>query len=218
MIELVVTRHPGLLDYLLEIGIATKNTIVISHATAETVIGKKVCGVLPHSLSCLCLSFTEIPLDLPLELRGKELTLEDMKKYASVPITYKVSVIATETTEQRPDKLFLSNIARREYNNHGQTNQPVIKIAASHNHALTPEECKIAGITPDTSCLKLTGGYNRKRPIYLLDGIFGLIVAEGTHMGNHSSFSLGKPGELRKVPRTIEEETRLNFLEGEQLE
>ena len=89
-LDLVVTRHPGLIEYLKEIGLATENTEVISHASTELVIGKNVCGVLPHSLSCLCKTFTEVPLSLPAELRGKELTIDDMRKYASAPVVYQV--------------------------------------------------------------------------------------------------------------------------------
>ncbi len=89
-IDLIVTRHPGLVEYLQEIGLADSTTEVISHASADSVAGKRVCGVLPHSLSCLCESFTEVPLTLPAELRGLELTLEQVRKYAGEPVTYKV--------------------------------------------------------------------------------------------------------------------------------
>lgn len=90
-LDLVVTRHPGLVEYLREIGLATAGTMVISHASPEVVAGKHVCGVLPHSLSCLCASFTEIPLTLPAELRGVELTLEQVRKYAGPAVTYQVT-------------------------------------------------------------------------------------------------------------------------------
>jgi len=89
-LDLVVTRHPGLVSYLMELGLATAETQVIAHATAETVAGRHVCGVLPHSLSCLCASFTEVPLSLPAELRGQELTLEQVRRYAGLPVTYTV--------------------------------------------------------------------------------------------------------------------------------
>ena len=75
--EIVVTRHPCLVDYLKETGL-----------TSHDVRGKNVCGVLPHSLSCLTASFTEVPLSLPAELRGVELTLEQIKRYAKPAVTY----------------------------------------------------------------------------------------------------------------------------------
>jgi len=93
VIELVVTRHPGLLAYLLECGLATTETQVVAHASPDAVTGLNVCGVLPHSLSCLTASFTEVPLNLPAELRGQELTLEQVRQYAGEPVTYNVRKI-----------------------------------------------------------------------------------------------------------------------------
>jgi len=89
-LDLIVTRHPGLVTYLREIGLADAETVVVAHATPDVVKGKRVCGVLPHSLSCLCDTFTEVPLALPQELRGAELTIEQVRQFAGHPVTYKV--------------------------------------------------------------------------------------------------------------------------------
>ncbi len=93
MIDLIVTRHAGLVEYLTEEGIVPEGVEVISHASPEAVAGRHVCGVLPHSLSCLTASFTEVPLRLPPALRGKELTADDVSRYAGTPVTYRVEVI-----------------------------------------------------------------------------------------------------------------------------
>lgn len=92
-IDTVITRHPGLVQYLMEIGLADSGTEVLAHATPENVRGKHVCGVLPHSLSCLTSGFTEVPLSLPAELRGVELTVEQVRVYAGQPVTYRVEVV-----------------------------------------------------------------------------------------------------------------------------
>lgn len=89
-IDLIVTRHPGLVQYLREIGAASDDCAVIAHATPDAVRGRHVCGVLPHSLSCLCESFSEVPLTLPPELRGVELSVEKVRQYAGPMVTYKV--------------------------------------------------------------------------------------------------------------------------------
>jgi hypothetical protein len=89
-LDLIVTRHPGLVTYLREIGLADAETVVVAHATPDVVKGRAVCGVLPHSLSCLCETFTEVPLDLPQELRGAELTAEQVRQFAGAPVTYRV--------------------------------------------------------------------------------------------------------------------------------
>ena len=90
----VVTRHAGLIQYLEEIGLIDSTAEVIGHATPEQVVGQNVIGVLPHSLSCLCNTFTEVPMNIPAELRGKELTLEQMRQYGSTPVTYMVQRIS----------------------------------------------------------------------------------------------------------------------------
>ena len=89
-IELVVTRHPGLVEYLRELGLVDEDVRVLSHAGPKDVEGKHVAGVLPHSLSCLTASFTEVPLALTPEDRGKELSLDRLHEIAGDPVTYEV--------------------------------------------------------------------------------------------------------------------------------
>lgn len=93
--QLVITRHAALVEYLKEIKLVHPNVEVIEHATPEMVKDRVVFGVLPHSLSCLTTSFTEVPLVLPAELRGVELSIEDIRKYAKPPVTYIVQVVNT---------------------------------------------------------------------------------------------------------------------------
>lgn len=90
MRALIITRHPALVAFLIEKGYVTPDSEVLEHASAEDVKGKHVWGVLPHSLSCLCKSFTEVPMSIPSEMRGKELTLANMYDYAGTPVTYVV--------------------------------------------------------------------------------------------------------------------------------
>jgi len=90
-IDVVVTRHPALVDLLRELGMVADGVQVLTHASAEDVAGKHVAGVLPHSLSCLCETFTEVPLKLTPELRGKELDLETLRSIAGEPVTYRVT-------------------------------------------------------------------------------------------------------------------------------
>lgn len=89
-VDLIVTRHPALVEYLVEIGVADEGTCVLEHATEGQVAGCHVAGVLPHSLSCHCASYTEVPLRLPAELRGQELSLEQVREFAREPVCYQV--------------------------------------------------------------------------------------------------------------------------------
>jgi len=100
-IDVVVTRHPGLVEYLVEEGIVTKDVEVLSHASPAEVTGRHVLGVLPHSLSCLTASFTEVPLRLTSELRGVELTAKIVRSIASPPVTYKIEQLFGERTHRK---------------------------------------------------------------------------------------------------------------------
>jgi hypothetical protein len=94
-IDLIVTRHPGLVAYLKEIGLADDTTQVVSHVVDPAILEcRHVCGVLPHNLSCRCHLFTEVPLvGLPADLRGVELSVEQVRQYAAEPVSYRVRVV-----------------------------------------------------------------------------------------------------------------------------
>ena len=87
-IELVVTRHTGLVAYLVKHGIVSKDTPVLAHASAEDVRGKHVIGVLPLHLAAEASTVTEVPLALELEDREKELPMERVEQIAGKPVTY----------------------------------------------------------------------------------------------------------------------------------
>ena len=86
----VVTRHPALVAYLVEVGLVQEGVKVVTHATEDAVRRKHVIGVLPLRLAALAASITEVPLVLPPDLRGVELTLDQIRKYAGETATYAV--------------------------------------------------------------------------------------------------------------------------------
>lgn len=87
----VVTRHTALVEYLAERGCVPQGTPLLTHATPEEVRGKHVYGVLPMHLAAEAALITEVPLSIPAELRGVELTLEQVRQYAGEPVTYRVT-------------------------------------------------------------------------------------------------------------------------------
>lgn len=93
MNTVIVTRHPALLQYLLELGVVPEGTPVLSHATVEDVRGKRVYGVLPMRLAAEASTLTEISIDVPAEWRGTELTLEQINACAPKLTTYKVTAV-----------------------------------------------------------------------------------------------------------------------------
>lgn len=91
--SVVVTRHPGLVEYLREVGVIVGDVAVVTQATPDDVRGKDVIGVLPLSLAVLTNTITEVVLEVPRELRGTELTLSQVREYARGVVTYKVTIL-----------------------------------------------------------------------------------------------------------------------------
>lgn len=90
MEKLVVTRHKALYDWLMQNGFIDEDTPQLAKATIQDVKGKHVFGILPNWLACKTAKFTEVQLRLPAEMRGKELTIEDVEFYKVRPRTYEI--------------------------------------------------------------------------------------------------------------------------------
>ena len=88
----VVTRQPTLIAYLREIGLLPDRYHIREHTTPDEVVGRDVISVLPLPLALVAraASVTEIPLDLPRELRGIILSLDQIRQYAGKPEVYKI--------------------------------------------------------------------------------------------------------------------------------
>ena len=85
----VITRHKALVDYLLDKDIIKEGEYkLIEHADYKDVEGQDVIGVLPLQLASYAKSVTEVPLKLTPEMRGKELTFEEVEKIAEKPVQY----------------------------------------------------------------------------------------------------------------------------------
>jgi hypothetical protein len=89
----VVTRHKALVDYLVEVGLIQPDAEVLASVTADQIRGKHVVGVLPLHLAAEADLVTVVPLDLPAELRGVELSLDQVRQYAGPPSTFKVAAV-----------------------------------------------------------------------------------------------------------------------------
>lgn len=93
--KVIVTRHHSLVELLILRGLvgANEDIPVLSHVTTDEVRGKHVFGVLPLHLAAAADRVTEIPIRVPESLRGKELDIEQLRKYAGEAVTYQVRVI-----------------------------------------------------------------------------------------------------------------------------
>ena len=85
---IIVTRHKGAVEWLRRNGIEGK---VIAHAHESDVVGEDVIGVLPFHLAYLANTITTIDMDLPLELRGQDVSPEQMDEFGARLTTYIVA-------------------------------------------------------------------------------------------------------------------------------
>ena len=91
MKDVVVTKHPAFVEYARELGLVTGEPTVIAHAVPAVIAGNiVVTSGLPLHLAELAETVTTIPLNLPAELRGQELTLAQMREFSEPPATFKV--------------------------------------------------------------------------------------------------------------------------------
>lgn len=91
--RVVVTRHQGLVDYIVERGIINpRHTPIFPHVEKQDVDDKDVIGILPLHLASFARSVTVIPLHLASEDRGKELTAERVAEIAGEPRVYVVQL------------------------------------------------------------------------------------------------------------------------------
>jgi putative CRISPR-associated protein (TIGR02620 family) len=90
---LVVTRHQSLVDYLRETGIIAGDAEVVAQVTADQVRGRHVVGILPLHLAALASQVTVVPLEVPPDLRGVELSLDQIRQYAGKVQAFRVTSV-----------------------------------------------------------------------------------------------------------------------------
>lgn len=92
MEKIVITRHNALIDFLIEKGVIENGKFrLLAHASEKDVKGKDIIGILPFELASLANSITTVPLNVPFEKRGKELSIEDIRAFAGTIKTFKVT-------------------------------------------------------------------------------------------------------------------------------
>lgn len=95
--KVVVTRHNALVAYMKELGLVDETTPVYPHVRGSMIAGKHVFGALPLHLMALAAKVTVVPLrNVPHNLRGQDLSIEEVRMYAAPPVTYEVREVLTE--------------------------------------------------------------------------------------------------------------------------
>lgn len=92
MKTIIVTRHPGALDWLQKHHPELGEADVVSHASADQITGVRVVGVLPIDLAALCGEYWHLSMEVPPEYRGKELSCEDMERFGCSIRRYSIEV------------------------------------------------------------------------------------------------------------------------------
>lgn len=89
--DLVVTRHQGLVDFLVQEGILDEGAPVLASAKPEDVRRKRVLGVLPLWLAAEAETVTEAKLELTVEQRQRgDLPADEVRQCFRGLRTYKV--------------------------------------------------------------------------------------------------------------------------------
>lgn len=81
----VASRHPALVVYLREIGLIDYTATIHNHVGIGDIRDQHVVGVLPIHMLSYCASVTFVPIPTPKELRGHELTIEQVRQFARPP-------------------------------------------------------------------------------------------------------------------------------------
>ncbi|GIV81675.1 MAG: hypothetical protein KatS3mg051_1029 [Anaerolineae bacterium] len=88
MKPLIVSRHAGTVEWLARRGITGE---VVEHATPDAVRGRVVYGNLPLHLAALAAEVVAIDMpDLPRDVRGWDLTPEEMDTFGARMTRYRV--------------------------------------------------------------------------------------------------------------------------------
>ena len=96
MEKIIVSRHTAMREYLVEQGLVDPDVQVYIHAGPSDVEGRHVYGMLPLHLASLAALVTQVPVITPATERGVTLSLENIRRYARAPQTYKIERIREE--------------------------------------------------------------------------------------------------------------------------
>lgn len=93
-VDIIVTRHRSLADFLISVGLATVETPVIEEVGDwRQIAGKHVAGNLPIHLARLTEFYTAVTLLIPPTHRNKELSLKEVSDFAIEIAHYRVDPV-----------------------------------------------------------------------------------------------------------------------------
>tara|TARA_R100001530_G_scaffold47110_2_gene35398 strand:+ start:751 stop:1053 length:303 start_codon:yes stop_codon:yes gene_type:complete len=91
--KICVTRHKNLPALLVEKGFIDESTPVFSFVSEEDIIGKHVVGILPLYLASKAALYTEVPLRIPFDKRGRDLPVEELGFHSLTIHTFNIEEV-----------------------------------------------------------------------------------------------------------------------------
>lgn len=93
MEKIVVTRHPGLVRLIFELGLVPKDTQVFACAWPSLVEGRHVFGILPVRLAAMAAKYTEVQYNVPDNVRklGINIPYDALRRGMKDPVTYRIT-------------------------------------------------------------------------------------------------------------------------------
>ena len=193
----VVTRHQGLVDFLKSEGVYVSE--VISHATVENVKDKVVIGVLPVALMSKAYVVISVDLELPLEMRGLELTEQDIRKYFVDIRAYKV--IDITYTRRRIWQTMIKKYMKK----------PIVVEAIQLTETNHAEVIEFITVNPDDyefgkplESGELMGGNSKGIYISTLEGVMEAKIGDYIIKGVNGEFYPCKPDIFEKTYEVVE--------------
>ena len=98
--KFIVTRHKGAVAWIKKHYGIFSNFIVIPHISKEQIKGNIIIGTLPIDLAVLAGEYWHLSMKIPLEMSGKEFTVEDMEEFGCQIVKYKIEKADQDTRKR----------------------------------------------------------------------------------------------------------------------
>ena len=78
---IIISRHKGAINWLKKYHSEFNNVEYFTHVNKKDIKGNIVIGTLPINLAIFSKEYWHLSMDIPIEMRGKELSIKDMEEF-----------------------------------------------------------------------------------------------------------------------------------------
>ena len=93
----IVTRHKGAVAWIKKHYPIFSKFVVLKFIDEEQIKGNVIIGTLPINLAVLAKEYWHLSMKIPLEMSGKEFTIEDMEEFGCQIVRYKIEKVDQDT-------------------------------------------------------------------------------------------------------------------------